>query len=44
MESLILIICLRILAGLFYLVVITMSKTAKLIPPFIENFSYGGLT
>ena len=26
------------------LVVITMSKTVKLFPPFIENFSSGGLT
>jgi len=32
------------LAGFFYLVVITMSKTVKLIPLFIENFSNGGLT
>ena len=40
----ILIVCLRILAGFFFLVVITMSKTVKLFPPFIENFSSGGLT
>ena len=37
-------ICLRILAGFFYLVVITISKTVKLLLLFIENFSNGGLT
>ena len=42
--QLILIICLRILVGLFYLAVITMSKTLKLFPLFIENFLNGGLT
>ena len=30
--------------GFFYLVVITMSKTVKLLLLFIENFSNGGLT
>ena len=39
-----LIICLRILVGLFYSPVITMSKTVKLFPLFIENFLNGELT
>ena len=30
--------------GFFYLVVIMMSKTVKLIPLFTENFSNDGLT
>ena len=40
-----LIVFLRILAGFFYLVVITMSKTTvQLFPLFIENFFIAGLT
>ena len=42
--KLISIICLRILVGLFYLSVITLSKIVKLLLLFIENFFNDGLT